>query len=86
MQRREAWTCDSGSGNAVPAVRESAGRWGRLILPLLAVALAGCGRLDELTYDPPITPQQWCQDRPCVQVGDTIINEPLGTFLSLIHI
>lgn len=53
----------------------------RLGLLLGLPLLAGCGRLDELSYDPPITPQQWCEDRPCVQVGDTILNEPLGTFL-----
>ena len=54
----------------------------RRLAPLLALPLlTACGRLDELTYDPPITPQEWCQDRPCVQVGDTIVNEPLGTFL-----
>jgi len=53
--------------------------------PLLAVAvlgvLAGCGRLDALVYDPPTTPQQWCDQRPCIEVGDVILNEPLGTFL-----
>lgn len=45
------------------------------------LALTGCGRLDELVYDPPVTPQQWCEQRPCVTVGDTVVNEPLGTFL-----
>lgn len=56
-------------------------RWGRVALPLAAFPLTGCGRLDELTYDPPVTPQEWCLDRPCVEVGDSIVNEPLGTFL-----
>ncbi len=46
-----------------------------------ALLLTGCGRLDELTYDPPVTPEQWCEQRPCVAVGDVIVNEPLGTFL-----
>ncbi len=45
------------------------------------LTVTGCGRLDELTHDPPITPQEWCAGRPCIQVGDTIVNEPLGTFL-----
>lgn len=45
------------------------------------VLLSGCGRLDELTYQPETTPEQWCDQRPCVEVGDTILNEPLGTFL-----
>jgi hypothetical protein len=44
-------------------------------------ALAGCGRLDGLAFDPATTPEQWCGQRPCVQVGDLIVNEPLGTFL-----
>ena len=48
---------------------------------VLAVLLAGCGRLDELQYSPATTPDQWCQQRPCVEVGDTILNEPLGTVL-----
>ena len=43
--------------------------------------LSACGRLDELTYQPETTPEQWCDQRPCVQVGDTIVNEPLGTVL-----
>lgn len=50
-------------------------------LALLAVLLAGCGRLDELQYSPATTPDQWCQQRPCVEVGATIVNEPLGTVL-----
>ena len=46
-----------------------------------ALLLSACGRLDELTYQPETTPEQWCDQRPCVQVGDTVLNEPLGTFL-----
>jgi hypothetical protein len=45
------------------------------------LALSACGRLDELTYQPRTTPEQWCDQRPCIQVGDMIVNEPLGTFL-----
>jgi hypothetical protein len=48
---------------------------------LAALLLAGCGQLDELTYQPETTPEQWCDQRPCIEVGDTILNEPLGTFL-----
>lgn len=50
------------------------------LLPL-ALLLVGCGRLQELQYSPATTPQQWCAQRPCVEVGSTIVNEPLGTFL-----
>jgi hypothetical protein len=46
-----------------------------------ALLLAGCGRLDELAHDPPTTPDEWCDQRPCVEVGSTILNEPLGTFI-----
>lgn len=57
---------------------------GRQRLGLIVVgafALAGCGRLDELTYQPATTPEQWCEQRPCVEVGDTVWTEPLGSFL-----
>jgi hypothetical protein len=46
-----------------------------------ALALAGCGRLDELIYEPGTTPEQWCQQRPCIEVGTVTLNEPLGTVL-----
>jgi hypothetical protein len=46
-----------------------------------ALLLSACGRLDELTYQPETTPQQWCDQRPCIEVGDTIVNEPFGTVL-----
>jgi hypothetical protein len=46
-----------------------------------ALALTGCGRLDELTYEPATTPAQWCEQRPCIEVGATTLNEPLGTVL-----
>lgn len=50
------------------------------LIPLVFL-LAGCGRLDELVYEPPVTPEQWCQERPCVDVGDVVFTEPLGSFL-----
>ena len=52
-----------------------------LAIAASAFLLSACGRLDELTYQPETTPEQWCAQRPCVQVGDTVLNEPLGTFL-----
>jgi hypothetical protein len=42
---------------------------------------AGWGRLDELLYEPPTTPEQWCEQRPCAVLGDIVFNEPLGSFL-----
>ncbi|MCB0914982.1 MAG: hypothetical protein H6525_08060 [Actinobacteria bacterium] len=53
----------------------------RLALVVTAIGLAGCGRLDELTYEPPTTPAQWCEQRPCIEVADTVINEPIGIVL-----
>lgn len=55
----------------------------RRLLALLpaALLLAGCGRLDELVASPPTTPEQWCQQRPCVDLGSTVLTEPLGTVL-----
>lgn len=50
-----------------------------LWVPVLLV-LSGCA-LTEVPYDPPITPEQWCEQRPCVDVGSVVLNEPLGTFL-----
>jgi hypothetical protein len=42
---------------------------------------SACGRLDELAYEPRTTPPQWCQRRPCIGVGDVVVDEPLGSFL-----
>ena len=52
----------------------------RFVLPI-ALLLPACGRLDELSYEPLTTPQQWCERRPCIAVGDLVVNEPLGSFL-----
>lgn len=46
-----------------------------------ALPCLGCGRLDELAYEPLTTPQQWCEQRPCITIGDFVFNEPLGSFL-----
>lgn len=46
--------------------------------PFLA---AGCGRLDALSSVPPVTPEQWCRQRPCVELGGVVLDEPLATAL-----
>jgi hypothetical protein len=46
-----------------------------------ALLSVGCGRLNELRYEPLTTPQQWCERRPCIAVGNAVFNEPLGSFL-----
>lgn len=53
----------------------------RVTLALSVLVLAGCGKLDELNYEPPTTPTQWCEQRPCIEVGGTVINEPIGIVL-----
>jgi len=34
-----------------------------------------------LLYEPLTTPQQWCEQRPCLTFGSIVVNEPLGSFL-----
>lgn len=48
---------------------------------LIAAALAGCGRVDELVYQPPTTPEEWCAQRPCVEVGGVVLAEPWSSAL-----
>ena len=43
--------------------------------------LAGCGRLDQLMLSPATTADQWCQERPCVTIGDIVVAEPTSTVL-----
>lgn len=49
--------------------------------PLLTFLSVSCKKLDTLLYLPKTTPEQWCQMRPCVDMGSFTLNEPLGTFL-----
>ncbi len=52
-----------------------------LVLVVVAASLAGCGRLDDLDYQPLTTPEEWCRMRPCVDFGGTVLNEPTGSLL-----
>lgn len=47
----------------------------------IAFALAGCGRVDELVYQPPTTPAEWCAQRACVDVGGVTLAEPWSSAL-----
>lgn len=47
----------------------------------VALILAGCGRLDELDYQPPTTPAEWCAQRPCVEWGGVTLAEPWSSAL-----
>jgi len=48
---------------------------------VVAAALVGCGRIDELTYQPPTTPAEWCAQRPCVEMGGVTLAEPWSSAL-----
>lgn len=50
-------------------------------LGAFAALLAGCGRVDELVYQPPTTPAEWCAQRPCVEVGGVTLAEPWSSAL-----
>ena len=52
-----------------------------LVAAISLPVLAACAKLEEIPYEPATTGEQWCQERPCEEVGDLIINEPLGSFL-----
>ncbi|MCB1201671.1 MAG: hypothetical protein KDK41_13575 [Leptospiraceae bacterium] len=53
----------------------------RLIKLFPMVFAASCSNLDKLAYIPKTTPQQWCELRPCIDMGGFVLNEPLGSFL-----
>ncbi|MBM3687507.1 MAG: hypothetical protein FJW85_10960 [Actinobacteria bacterium] len=50
-------------------------------LAVIALVLAGCGRVDELVYQPPTTPAEWCAQRPCVEAGGVTLAEPWSSAL-----
>ena len=50
-------------------------------LTVVVALLAGCGRVDELVYQPPTTPAEWCAQRPCVEVGGVTLAEPWSSAL-----
>jgi len=46
----------------------------------VALLLSGCG-LDTLLYQPQTTPEEWCAQRPCVEVGGVVLAEPWSSAL-----
>ena len=42
--------------------------------------LSGCG-VDTLLYQPQTTPEEWCTQRPCVEVGGVVLAEPWSSAL-----
>ncbi len=57
---------------------------GRLVrfggLGVAALILSGYG-LDTLLYQPQTTPEEWCAQRPCVEVGGVVLAEPWSSAL-----
>ena len=49
-------------------------------LVVVAVVLSGCG-LEALLYQPQTTPEEWCAQRPCVEVGGVVLAEPWSSVL-----
>ena len=37
--------------------------------------------MNELLFDPPTTPEQWCELQPCFEIGGLTFTQPLGSFL-----
>lgn len=52
-----------------------------LPLAALGLVLAGCASVPGLDYAPATTPQQWCDQRPCVELGSTVVAEPWSSAL-----
>jgi hypothetical protein len=56
----------------------------RIFIILSAMLLSGCS-LDSILYDPPLTAQTWCANRPCspVQFGpfNFVLSEPTSSLL-----
>ena len=49
-------------------------------LGVAALLLSGCG-LDTLLYQPQTTPEEWCSQRPCVEMGGVVLTEPWSSVL-----
>ena len=47
----------------------------------LGFLLAGCASVPGLDYSPATTPEQWCDQRPCVEVGSVVVTEPWSSAL-----
>lgn len=47
---------------------------------VLALLLGACGT-DTLLYQPQTTPEEWCAQRPCVEVGAVVLTEPWSSAL-----
>lgn len=63
---------------SLPWVRSGA----RLIaMAAVGLLLAGCASVPGLDYSPATTPQQWCDQRPCVEVGSIVVAEPWSSAL-----
>lgn len=55
-----------------------------IIGAVAALSLVGCGRVDDLVYQPPTAPVEWCEQRPCVEMGGLVVAEPWSSVLVLV--
>ena len=37
--------------------------------------------MNELLFEPPTTPEQWCEIQPCFEIGGVTFTQPLGSIL-----
>lgn len=65
-------------------MRTTAARRRVMMVMVAATTLAGCGRVEELAYQPLTTPAQWCSQRPCVEMGGLVVAEPSSSLLVLV--
>ena len=35
-----------------------------------------CKNIEHIKYDPPVTPNEWCNSQPCVQIGNITVSQP----------
>lgn len=56
----------------------------KMILTVLSLsALQGCNRIDSLLWQPKMTPKQWCESMPCVELFSSglTLTQPTSTLL-----
>ena len=47
-------------------------------MPLSATGICD---MNELLFEPPTTPEQWCEIQPCFEIGSVTFTQPLGSIL-----
>lgn len=52
-----------------------------LTLALVTLGFSGCKDLNQLQHNPPIRPDEWCQNQPCSAFGNFIISQPSSSII-----